>query len=311
MNIGIDIGGTKCAVVLGDSTHIEKKIRFATTTYKETIKNIISAVAEIGEGESIGISCGGPLDEQNGIILSPPNLVGWDNVPITDILKERFHVPAYLCNDANACALAEWKFGSGKGTKNMIFLTFGTGFGAGLILNGRLYNGSSGMAGEIGHIRLSDHGPVGYGKQGSIEGFCSGNGIAQIGRSLSLEKLQKGEVLPYCKSPSELGTINAKILAEYAMAGDETGLTTYRISGEMLGKSISILIDLLNPDVIVIGSIFARAEELLRPHMERIIKEEALKKSSSACRVLPAALGESIGDFAALTVAIEGENLNA
>ena len=168
MKIGIDIGGTKCAVVLGDDTHIEKKIKIATTTCEETVENIVKAVSEIGCGDAIGISCGGPLDFEKGIIMSPPNLVGWNDVHITEMMTDRFCVPAYLCNDANAGALAEWKYGAGKGTKNMIFLTFGTGFGAGIIFDGRLYKGTSGMAGEIVHIRLCDYGPVGYGKQGSI-----------------------------------------------------------------------------------------------------------------------------------------------
>ncbi len=311
MKIGIDIGGTKCAVVLGDDTHIEKKIKFATTTCEETIQNIIAAVSQIGDGDTIGISCGGPLDAKRGVILSPPNLVGWDNIHITDILSEKFGVPAYLCNDANACALAEWRYGAGKGTKNMIFLTFGTGFGAGIILNGRLYDGACGMSGEIGHIRLSDYGPIGYGKQGSIEGFCSGGGIAQIGRSLALEKLQQGEILPYCKTASDLDSITAKLLADYAKTGDKVGIEAYRICAVMLGKGLSILVDLLNPDAIVIGSIFTRAEELIRPHMERVLEKETLTEARLACKILPAALGESIGDFAALTVAFEGENLYA
>lgn len=311
MKIGIDIGGTKCAVVLGDEMHIEKKIKFATSSCEETLENIEKAVAEIGEGDAIGISCGGPLDSKEGIIMSPPNLVGWNDIHITDILAAKFGIPAYLCNDANACALAEWKYGAGKGTKNMIFLTFGTGFGAGIILDGRLYNGTNGMAGEIGHIRLFDYGPVGYGKQGSIEGFCSGGGLAQIGKTLAMEKLQCGETLPYCNDISELDKINAKVLADYAYQGDMVGLEAHRICGEMLGKCLAIIIDLLNPEAIVIGSIFTRAESLIRPHMEKILNREALHTAYSVCRILPAALGESIGDFGAIAVAYEGENINA
>lgn len=306
MKIGIDIGGTKCAVVLGDETGIMKKIKFPTTTCEETIAKIIEAAESIGEADAIGISCGGPLDSEKGIIMSPPNLRGWDDVHITDILSERFGIPAYLCNDANACALAEWKYGAGRGTKNMIFLTFGTGLGAGLILGGKLYGGTNGMAGEIGHVRLADYGPVGYGKQGSAEGFCSGGGIAQIGKTLAYERLQRGEVLPYCKSVSELDSINAKVLADHADRGDEVGLEAYRISGEMLGKALSILVDVLNPEAIVIGSVFARSEALLRPHMEKTLNRETLTASHGVCRVLPAALGDSIGDYAALAVAIEG-----
>lgn len=312
MKIGIDIGGTKCAVVLGDSTHIEQKIKFPTTTYEETLERILDAVGQLkGHGDAIGISCGGPLDEKNGIIMSPPNLKGWDDVHITELLAESFGIPAYLRNDANACALAEWRYGAGKGTENMIFLTFGTGLGAGIIINGRLYSGTNGMAGELGHIRLAEYGPIGYGKQGSAEGFCSGGGIAQIGRSLALEGLQRGEALPYCRTAAELDKITAAVLAEYALKGDETALAAYRLSGEMLGRLSAILIDLLNPQAIVIGSIFSRAEQLLRPHMERILEKEALSASRTVCRILPAMLGESLGDLAALAVAYDGGENNA
>ncbi len=302
MKIGVDIGGTKCAVVCGDQNGVKRKIRFETTSKDETIRNIVDAIRELGSGESIGISCGGPLDARKGLIMSPPNLIGWDNVPIVQILQDAFGVPAYLCNDADACALAEWKYGAGKGTENMIFLTFGTGMGAGLILGGRLYSGSCGMAGEIGHVRMSPFGPSGYGKVGSFEGFCSGGGIAQLGKTLALERLQRGEALPYCKNKDELGVITAKLLADYAREGDETALETYRVCGEKLGEGLSILIDILNPQTIVIGSVFARAEDLLRAPMERVLKREALAYSLGNCRIVPAALGEEIGDYAALAV---------
>lgn len=311
MKIGVDIGGTKCAVVLGDETHIERKIKFATTTYDETIGKIHRAISEIGEGDAIGISCGGPLDSKSGVIMSPPNLPGWDDIHITEMFYDKFSIPAYLCNDANACALAEWKYGAGKGLNNLVFLTFGTGFGAGLILDGKLYSGTNGNAGEIGHIRISDYGPVGYGKQGSIEGFCSGNGLAQIGKTLVLEKLQSGKKLPYCSNLTELNNIDAKLLAEFAYKGDAVCIEAYRICGHMLGTSIAMLIDLFNPEAVIIGGIFPRAESLLRPHMERVLEAEALPGALSVCRVVPALLKENIGDFGALAVAFEGEKLNA
>ena len=302
MNIGVDIGGTKCAVVCGDQSGVVRKIRFETTTKDETIQNIINAIRELGGGSSIGISCGGPLDSKKGLILSPPNLIGWDEVPIVKIMEDTFGVPAYLCNDADACALAEWQYGAGKGTENMIFLTFGTGMGAGLILGGRLYSGTCGMAGEIGHVRIAPFGPTGYGKLGSFEGFCSGGGIAQLGKTFALQRLQRGETLPYCKNKGELDGITAKVLAEYAREGDETALAVYRYCAERLGEGLSILVDVLNPQRIVIGSIFARAEDLLREPMEAVLKREALSYSLGACEIVPAALGEAIGDYAALAV---------
>ena len=189
--IGYDIGGTKCAVSLGrvegERMKILDKAQFPTQGAPE---DVLSQMADCAEGllkkrglsfrdvASAGISCGGPLDSVRGVVLSPPNLPGWDAIPAVEILEKRTGVSTKLQNDANACAVAEWKFGAGRGSRNMVFLTFGTGLGAGLILDGRLYCGASDMAGEVGHIRLAEDGPVGYGKPGSAEGFCSGGGIA-------------------------------------------------------------------------------------------------------------------------------------
>ena len=131
---------------------------------------------------AIGISCGSPLDPEHGLIQSPPQLSSWKDVEVVRIFSERFSTPAFLDNDANACALAEHRYGAGRNCRNMIFLTFGTGMGAGLILDNRLYRGTNTYAGEVGHIRLRDSGPIGYHKAGSFEGFCSGAGIAQLAR---------------------------------------------------------------------------------------------------------------------------------
>ncbi len=305
MYLGIDIGGTKCAVVLGNEKgEILRKVRFETTDRDSTIEKLIEVTREMGEFRSIGISCGGPLDSKKGVIMSPPNLVGWDNVPICEILKNEFSVPVYLCNDANACALAEWKFGAGKGTQNMVFLTFGTGLGAGLILDGKLYSGTNDMAGEVGHIRLENFGPVGYGKKGSFEGFCSGGGIAQLGKILALEKLQMGESTLFCKNKDELENITAKSIAKSAFAGDETAKKVYEICGRQLGRGLSVLVDILNPERIVIGSIFQRSEQLLREYMEETVREESLSLSRQVCEIVPAELEENLGDIAALSVAM-------
>ncbi len=294
--IGIDIGGTKCAVIVGEYENGEIKIvsreAFATDV-SESPYEIIEKFAEIISKEkdfkAIGISCGGPLDSKRGVVLCPPNLPEWVDVPITSLLAERFGVPVFLQNDANACALAEWKLGAGKGTENMIFLTFGTGFGAGLILDGKLYVGTTDMAGEVGHVRLSEDGPEGYGKFGSAEGYCSGGGIKNIGRLFGLEK-------------------SAKELAVAANSGDETALEIYKTSGKYLGRMLAILADILNPECVVIGSVFARSENLLRPSMEAELKKEALSYTSQCLNVKPALLGDEIGDYAALITAVYGAN---
>lgn len=304
--IGVDIGGTKCAVVKGDERgNIYEKVRFDTQDCRTTVEKIIETVMQMGECDAVGISCGGPLDSKKGIIMSPPNLPDWYNVPIVSMIKEKTGVPAGIRNDADACAVAEWKFGAGVGEKNMIFLTFGTGLGAGLILGGRLYSGECDSAGEAGHIRLASHGPVGYGKSGSFEGFCSGGGIAQLASTMALERIQSGKTCSYCDSIDALGSITAKTVADKAYQGHDDAIAVYTLCGEMLGKGLSVLVDILNPGMIVLGSIFARCEDLLRPAMERVIVEECLPQCAKACKIVPAALGESIGDKAALSVAAE------
>lgn len=302
---GIDIGGTKCAVLVGDENGISDKIKFETTTVEETLGNIMKAAEKLGVGDAIGVSCGGPLDSKRGIIMSPPNLPGWDNIEIVKLLEERFGVPVAVQNDANACALAEWKYGAGRGCENMIFLTFGTGMGAGLILNGRLYAGTNDMAGEVGHMRVEKYGPIGFGKAGSFEGFCSGGGIAQIGKSVAMEKLQGGGRTAFCGSYAELDAITAKKIADCAKAGDADSIRVYDICAEKLGEGLSILIDILNPQKIVIGSVFERSGELMREKMQSVIDREALTYSREVCEIVPALLGDEIGDWAAIAVASE------
>lgn len=304
MYIGIDIGGTKCAVILGDEDlNIVKKVKFATTTCEETLERIFSEVAALPRCDGIGISCGGPLDEERGVILSPPNLPGWDEVHITEELEQRFGMPAALRNDANACAIAEHRFGAGRGSRNMVFLTFGTGLGAGLILNGRLYSGSSGMAGEVGHIRLAENGPIGYGKRGSFEGFCSGGGIAQLAVSLADKRSEEGVASRLHDYEKE--ELTARLVAELAREGDRDAISIFEECAERLGQGLSVIVDILNPDRIVIGSIYERCEELLAPKMNEVLSKEALLPALSVCRVVPAALGDRIGDVAALSVAID------
>ena len=312
MILGFDIGGTKCAVVAAEIGQIgiaitgKKKIPTdLRVSPAEMIGRLLLLADEVCGGkkpDAVGISCGGPLDAKKGVILGPPNLPGWDNVPITDQIGAHFGVPVRLQNDANACALAEWKFGAGQGTENMIFLTFGTGLGAGLILNGKLYSGTNDNAGEVGHIRLEDDGPVGYGKAGSFEGFCSGGGIARLGKALAEQAIKTGITPLYTE-----GEITAKTVATAAEKGDKTALEVYRICGEKLGKGLSILIDLLNPERIVVGSIFVRSRDLIWEHAKKVIEKEALPVSARVCEVVPAALGEQIGDYAALGVALSEE----
>ncbi len=314
--LGIDVGGTKCAVIYGKqeggNLRIVEKTKFATTDVNETIGRICSELRSMmsrngltaSNTQAVGISCGGPLDSAKGIVMSPPNLPGWDQIPIVSIVEEQTGIRASLQNDANACALAEYMFGAGRGCRNMVFLTFGTGLGAGIVLDGRLYEGTNGNAGELGHIRLAPDGPIGYGKRGSFEGFCSGGGIAQLAQKCVAEAYEKGQAVDWC-TPKDIPHITALMVAEAAKKGDALALQIFRTSSEYLGMGLSMVVDILNPDRIVIGSIYARNESLMRPIVESVMKREALAPANEVCRVVPAELGEQIGDYAALSLAAD------
>jgi glucokinase len=314
--IGIDIGGTKSAALLASSEgKFLGREQVATEkgqkgAWEKTLKQLIKVIQNFTEKQkidAIGISCGGPLDSHKGLVLSPPNLPGWDKVPITEIFQNEFKVPAYLENDANAGALAEWKFGAGKGTKNMIFFTFGTGLGAGLILDGRLYTGTNDLGGEAGHIRLDEDGPIGYHKRGSFEGFCSGTGLAQMMAFELLclaEGIGQSEMLKRYKPPGE---VTGKDVVEWAKKGDDLALKIVRKSGNYLGKGLSFIIDILNPELIVIGSMGVRLGELLFKPARKIIEKEVIPAAAKVCKIVPAKLGENIGDYAALCIAMKGE----
>lgn len=290
---GLDIGGTKCAVSLGEMVNgnirILSREEFPTggLSWQGVLEKFAVRLSALGAEciAAIGISCGGPLDSQCGVVMSPPNLPGWDNVPVVKFFKDRFGVPVALQNDANACALAEYLYGSGRGVKNLVFMTFGTGLGAGIVIDGRLYSGANDNAGEIGHIRLAPTGPIGYNKEGSAEGFCSGAGIAR------LAKMRKGL------------DISAKELFVRVRAGDRDCIEVFEESARHLATILAYTLDILNPDVIALGGVFMRNADLFMPVVEPILETEALPFARKVCRIVPAALGENIGDYAALAVA--------
>lgn len=322
--IGLDIGGTKCAVLLATvnhGIHIEDKIRFATCpekgfadAYRRLCEGIDTLLARhritAQDVRAIGVSCGGPLDSKRGVVLCPPHLPGWVNVPLKAMLEERYGIETYLQNDANACALVEWRLGAGRGTNNMIFLTMGTGMGGGVIAEGRLLSGHTDMGGEIGHLRLTEDGPVGFGKAGSVEGYTSGEAIAHLAVDLT-ERLQRENRTPaWIADGHTANEIDARLMADYARRGDQDALGLFDLVGRMLGRLLGQLTDAFNPECIVIGSIFTRCEELLRPSMDKELRKEAIPYSYQGLRVVPAQTGEAIGDLASIMAALYALNLD-
>ena len=313
---GIDIGGTKTAVVL--SSHppqVLSRTEFPTLPAEgpgpaiDKIRSIlrealaphtVSTARLLG----IGISCGSPLDPVAGVIQAPPNLSTWIDVPIVKILEMEFKCPVSLENDANAGALAEHQYGAGRGTRDMIFLTMGTGLGAGIIIGGRLHRGASNYAGEIGHVRLTRTGPIGYHKAGSVEGWASGGGLAQVAHRALNAARQKGQRSLLLDLPPH-HAVTAKDVGLAAQQGDAVALGIIRTCGHRLGEAMAVLVDIINPERIVIGGLALRLGNLVLDPARESLRREALPPAFEACTVVSAELGESIGDVAALCVATQ------
>ncbi|MHB0858568.1 MAG: ROK family protein [Anaerolineae bacterium] len=304
--IGLDIGGTKCAVVEGTR---EGEILVRTQYVTEAAKGFPDAFQRLcaateamrAQAEAQGhrvaalsVSIGGPLDIARGIIYSPPNLPGWDAIPLKELLEECFGLPTYVEHDGNAGALAEWRFGAGRGTRNLIFLTMGTGLGGGMILNGAIYRGASDLAGEVGHMRIAPDGPEAYGKRGSWEGYCAGPAFAALAREMFPARWGQGTTTPE--------------IVQLALAGDPEADAVLQTVARYLGQGLAILADVLNPEMIVLGSMAVRLGEALLGPAREAMQAEALPGAFGACRVVPAALGDRIGDIAALCAAIDGLN---
>jgi glucokinase len=298
--IGLDIGGTKTAVVAGDRHGgVMHREQFATDPgrgfddlflrMRESMGHVISHMGT--PPLSVSVSVGGPLDVLRGIIKSPPNLPGWTDIPLKELLSRQYHVPVFVEHDGNAGALAEWYFGAGKGFRNVVFITMGTGFGAGLILDGRLYRGTSDVAGEIGHLRVAEDGPDCYGKSGSLEGYGSGTGIARLARMMY---------------PSLWGDQTTVIdLSEARRKGSREAASVFSRAATGLGRGLAIIADTLNPERIILGGIGMRLGDVLVEPAKRVYEAEALPEARRVCEIVPALLGESIGDIAALCAAYD------
>ncbi len=237
---------------------------------------------------AVGASIGGPLDADRGIIQSPPNLPGWNNIPLKTILEDRLRLPTRIEHDAAACGLAEFYWGAGRGTTRLIYLTCGTGFGVGLVLDGKIYRGSAGRSLEIGHARHRDDGPEAFGKRGSVESFCAG---------ASLGKLASWRFPHRWPTPS-----SAETLTQLWQSGDPDAAEIIALNAKSVGEVCANLADFLRPDAILLGSL---ATHLGQPWLEMVraqFREEVLP--NTACRIEPAALGQRLQDCSALVAAV-------
>lgn len=309
--IGIDIGGTKIAIGRADTRgNLEDSVRFPTDVtrgYRSILEEIIEKTSKLFERDSvkaIGIGCGGPLDSKRGRILSPPNLPGWDDVPLVDDIKGVFNVPVYLENDANAAALGEFYFGAGKDVSNMVYMTLSTGIGGGIILNNKLIHGVRDSGGEVGHQTILPDGPLcNCGNRGCLEALSSGTGIARIFR----EKLASGResiVTSWVKDPEE---ISAKIIADAAKAGDSLSKEVWDSAIYYLGIGISNIVTIVSPEMVVLGGSLTKYGESLFVNVREIVKERARLVPVDEIKIVPAQLGDNVGILGAVAVGLLGD----
>lgn len=298
--IGISIGGTKSAVCYAslegqEIISIEKKqIPTNPLDPNKEIEELFELINSYPQDfDFISVVAGSPMDANKGIICQPSNLPGWIDVPIVSLLKERYKVPCVLLNDADAGVLAEYHYGAGKGSTNFVYIIMGTGFGSGIVINERLYRGSNNNAGECGHVKVSDEGYMPRNKKpGSAEGFISGGGIEDEAKMLS----------KYHPSTSlaKIENITGKVVFEEARKGDELASLIVQQCARKLGEVISIYLDILNPDRIVIGGIYPRAVDLLEKEVLSVVKQSSLKESYECVSIVPSALAEKIDDYSSL-----------
>ena len=301
--IGVDVGGTNVKLALVD---MNGKIVYSNTTptradlgYEHSIANIQTAIEELMKEtssnkeniEAIGFGFPGQIDYQNGIVRLLPNMPGWVEIPVAKIMEEKFQIQTKLDNDVRVATLGELKYGAGKGCNNLVCITVGTGIGSGLVLNGKLVRGAKNAAGEIGHIKMTmGDGPIcGCGDYGCFEAYASGPSIVaeakeyiKGGKSSKFKELATEELSPY-------------IVAQAALQGDAVAKRIYSKMGEIIGLGLTSVINLLNPERVIIGGGVADAGDILFDPIRETVAKRAMPIQAQSVEIVPAQLGNTAG----------------
>lgn len=312
--VGIDIGGTKLATVVADASgNILSKVRRPTRADKgpeyaiqllfEMVDETIDQANLKQEAISaIGVSCGGPLDTKTGIVYSPPNLPGWDAFPFKARLESEFKIPAIIENDANACALAEYRFGGGRGYDAVLYMTMSTGIGGGIVIDGKIYHGANDSAGEVGHQILLPDGPLcGCGKRGCLEALCSGPAIARRAKE-AVQKESNTTILAL--TDGRIDVVKSEHVLAAARQGDALALKLVDETAYYMGWGIANLVNILNPDIVLLGTIAIAAGDLILEPIRKTVLNFAMARPAEVVQIMPAQLGESLGDLAAVALVV-------
>ncbi|HEY8673203.1 MAG TPA: ROK family protein [Candidatus Dormibacteraeota bacterium] len=304
--IGVDLGGTsiRAAVATGEVTHGEPVHR--DTPSRDGPAAVLDAVADCARQAAAGapirglaIGIPGPIDPRAGVVHDAPNMSGWNEVPAAAMLTERLGCPVVLSHDAAAAGYAELKAGAGRGARHLLFITVSTGIGGALFIDGDLYDGATGSAGEVGHTPISDDGPpCGQGHPGCLEGTSSGTAIASRARA----ELAAGTVSSL--SSLDGASIDARAIVIAANAGDELSLRVFHDAGHALGRALGGFINVLSPDAIVIGGGLIHAGDLLLEPARHAVTQIAFEIPARRCKIVTAALGTDAGLIGAVAWAV-------
>lgn len=300
--IGVDLGGTQLRAVLADATgHIHTEIRMLTEAARGpsvVIDRIVESIVQVratlpagGHLLGVGIGSPGPLDPDAGIVFTTPNMPGWDHVPLRAILTERTGLWVELGNDANVAALAEWRFGAGKGLKNVVYVTVSTGIGGGVIIDGRLLLGRLGAAAELGHIIMDVEG------RKSWEELASGTGLATAAAAAMI-------TTPDTRL-HELATPETVTAAHVSLAyaqGDSLAQALMQREIELLGLGFVSTLHLFSPDIILVGGSVATQNPFLIAGARRVVKERAISDVYHSVPIEIASLGDQVGVLGAVAL---------
>lgn len=312
--LAIDLGGTKIITAIFNNGQVIAKERCLTLAGEgppSVINRLLSSVDYIlslenidpSQLDSISLAVAGAIDLERGLVTSSPHLPGWHDVPLRDMVKEKYKVNTFLLNDASAAALGEHCFGVGRGVDNLILLTVGTGIGGGIIINGRLYNGSCGSAGEIGHMTIDVNGQCcKCGNIGCLETLASGTAMTRE----AMRRITQGEKSSLLELVAgKIEDITAEKIGVAARNGDSLALDVIAVAGTYLGVGMVNLVNIFNPEMIVVGGAVANLGDLLLDPARQVVKERAFRISAQSVRIVPARLGEEAGVYGAAAFALE------
>ena len=294
----VDIGATHLSIAIGDFTariYQENEFPFdiqdgpekCLAIVDEKLRNLLDEMGlSISHLSAIGIGVPGPVITDAGMVISPPIMPGWDGYPIKSTLEKLWERPVTLNNDAELGALGEWAYGAARGEKNVAYIKVGSGIGAGLIINQQIYGGTTGAAGEIGHVTVVENGPLcNCGNHGCLEVFAGGHAIARQGKQLA----RSGKRTLLSDIPEE--KINAFQVAEAARRGDLHAQEILRRAGTYIGIAIAGLLNIFNPSVVIIGGGVSQVGDILTVPIRQAVKERAMHASTKDVRITTEMLG--------------------